>query len=418
MKTAAVSAFFAAAAFAAFFALQGAPGSGAAAHAAAGHGEVPSGGATPKAAPPELGHATGRGGSPHGAHGSVSRSPIAALPMTAPVLNVNEVTFTRADLERAIAQHAVVAGIPPNSLDAQTRDALEAPAYEKLIERHLLGSEARRRGLWPSDAEVKQERDKLTATLPPGKTLDEALKSMGSDEKTFIVDLASDVAIGRLFEKLKAEQPVPDAAHLKQIYEENKAKFAVPDTAQASHILIRVSKDAKPEEVTAALEKVKAIRAEVAGKDAAGFKAVASEKSEDPSARVNGGDLGMFAKGEMVPEFETAAFKLKEGELSEPIRSDFGFHIIRGGGVKKGGQKSFDEVKQIIADREGMRGFMQTVDGMIDGLRKSAKITRVQEPMPSPFAPDDGKGTRVPAWKPGDDNAAPGASPHGGGHPG
>lgn len=409
MKTAALSAFFAVAALGTFLALQGAPGSGKAAHAP-GSPE----GATPGHAPPELGQADSRGGSPHGAHGSISRSAIAALPMTAPVVVVNEVTFTRADLERAISQHAVVSGIPPASLDAQTRDALEAPAYEKLIERQLLGGEARRRGFWPTDEEVTKERDKLAATLPPGKTLAEALKTMGSDEKTFVVDLASDVAISRLFEAMKNEQKVPDEARLKQIYEENKAKFVVPDTAQASHVLIRVAKDAKPEEVKAALEKAKAIRAEVQGKDAAAFKAVASEKSEDPSARTNGGDLGMFAKGDMVPAFEAAAFQLKEGEISEPVRSDFGFHVIRGGGVKKGGQKTYAEMKQMIADREGVRGFMEKIDGMIDELRKNAKITRVQEPMPSPFAPDDGKGTRVPAWKPGSKNAAPGASPHGG----
>src|SRR5438874_2628292 len=75
---------------------------------------------------------------PQGIHDAVSKSKIASLPMSAPVVTVDDVTFTRADLERAISQHAVVAGIPPDSLDAPTRDALEQPAYDKMIERKLL----------------------------------------------------------------------------------------------------------------------------------------------------------------------------------------------------------------------------------------------------------------------------------------
>ncbi|HEY4221650.1 MAG TPA: peptidylprolyl isomerase [Myxococcota bacterium] len=350
---------------------------------------------------------------PHGVHETVSKSAIATLPMTAPVVTVNETTFTRADLERSISQHAVVAGIPPGNLDAQTRDALEQPAYDKMIERKLLSDEARRRNLWPTDDEVKKQRDQMVSSLPAGKTMADMLKAMNSDEKQFNDDIASDVAIGKLFEAMKKEEPPPDDAKLKKIYDDNKDKFVVPDTASAMHILVKVPREAKPEEVKAALDRAKAIRKEVAGKDEATFKKVAADKSEDPSAKQNGGDMGTFAKGDMVKEFEEAAFKLKPGELSEPIRTDFGWHIIRGGGQKKGGQKSFAEMKQMIADREGVKGFMDKVDGLIDGLRAKAKITRIVQPLPSPFSQEDEKGTHVPAWKPGANNAKPGsANPH------
>lgn len=375
--------------------------------------EAPASEKTPTVAPQGLGDAPPIDGSAaHGIHGSVSRSQISVLPMTAPVVTVDDVTFTRAELERAIAQHAVVAGIPPSAIDAPTRDALEAPAYEKLVERHLLGREAKKRKLWPTDDEVKVESEKLKKTIPEGKTFAEALQSMGTDEKSFMEDLASDVAIGKLFESMKKEAPALDEAALKKVYEENKDKFVVPDTAEASHILVRVAKDAKPEEVSAALEKAKVIRKEVAGKDEATFKKVATEKSEDPSAKANGGSLGSFARGDMLPAFEEVAFKLKAGALSEPVRSDFGWHIIRGGGSKKGSQKTFEEMKPMIAQREEMKGFMEKVDALIDSLRKQAKIVRVQEPAPSPFS-EDGKGSQVPSWKPSGGNVKPGATnPH------
>lgn len=371
---------------------------------------------TPEVAPPDLGRAKPADGSAHGVHGSISRSQIAALPMTAPVVSVDDVTFTRADLERAIAQHAVVAGIPPSAVDAPTRDALESPAYEKLVERHLLGREAKKRGLWPTDAEVNAEADKLKQTIPPGKTFAEALASMGTDEKGFVADLASDVAIGKLFEALKKEMGPPDDAALKKVYEENKDKFKIPDTAEAAHILVRVEKGAKPDAERAALDKIKGIRKELVGKDEDTFKKVATEKSEDPSAKLNGGNLGKFARGDMVKEFEDAAFKLKKGELSEPIRSDFGWHLIRGGGSSKGEQKKFEEVKPMIAQREEMKAMMDKVDLLIADLRKAAKITRVQEPVPSPFG-NEGGGSQVPGWKPTGANAKPGAvNPHGAVH--
>ncbi len=350
---------------------------------------------------------------PHGIHDAVSRSTIATLAMDAPIAQVDDVTFTRADLERSIAQHAAVAGIPPANLDAPTRDALEEPAYEKLIERKLLSDEARRRNLWPSDDEVNKERDRLLGTLPKGQTLQDVLAQMHSDEKTFTTDVASDVAIGKLFEALKKETPPPPDAEVKKFYEENKAKFVVPDTTSAFHILVAVKKDAKPDEVAAALKKAEDIRKQVAGKDEATFKKVAADKSDDPQAKQNGGDLGTFAHGDMVKAIDEAAFKLKKGEVSKPVRSPFGFHILRGGGVHKGGQKTYADMKQTIIDRQGVKQFMAKVDGLIDSLRRKAKITRLVEPLPSPFSKDDGKGTRVPAWRPTRENALPGsANPH------
>lgn len=378
-------------------------------------------GKTPVVAPPELGQAKPADGSAHGVHGSVSRSQISALPMTAPIVSVDDVTFTRADLERAIAQHAVVAGIPPTALDAPTRDALEQPAYEKLIERHLLGKEAKKRTLWPTDAEVNAEAAKLKATIPPGKTFEEALASMGTDEKGFLGDLASDVAIGKLFEAIKKEMGAGGDAALRKVYEENKDKFKVPDTAEAAHILVRVQKGAPPAEDKVALDKIKAIRKEVAGKDEATFKKIATEKSEDPSAKMNGGSLGKFARGDMVKEFEDAAFSMKAGEISQPVRSDFGWHLIRSNGSTKGSQKSFEEMKPMIAQREEMKMMMDKVDALIADLRKGAKIVKVQEPLASPISDPRAKGSQVPAWKPSGANVKPGANnphaPPGGGAP-
>jgi peptidyl-prolyl cis-trans isomerase SurA len=99
------------------------------------------------------------------------------------------------------------------------------------------------------------------------------------------------------------------------------------EEVRASHILINTSPDALPSDTLAAWQKIQSIRQRVAGGE--DFGKVAAELSEDPSARQNGGDLGYFTAMAMVYAFEDAAFKTKVGEVSQPIRTRFGYHIIK-----------------------------------------------------------------------------------------
>ena len=116
---------------------------------------------------------------------------------------------------------------------------------------------------------------------------------------------------------------------------------------RASHILVKVDKDASPEVVAAAKTKIEAIRDRlVKGED---FAKVAAEVSDCDSGRRAGGSLGAFSKGVMVPEFEKATEGLKVDELSQPVRSSFGFHIIRREKLREGGQIPLDKVEMGIS---------------------------------------------------------------------
>ena len=95
----------------------------------------------------------------------------------------------------------------------------------------------------------------------------------------------------------------------------------------ASHILLRINQGATSQEARAVLDKIQKIREEIlAGKD---FNKAAEEYSEDPSAKMNGGNLGYFTAFQMVGPFEDAAFNLKAGEVSQPVRTSFGYHLIK-----------------------------------------------------------------------------------------
>lgn len=352
---------------------------------------------------------------PTGSHGggAVARSQLAELDASTVVLKVDGEPFTKADIERTMSQAAALAGIPPDMLDGEMKDAFEAPAYEKVIERVLLGKEAKRRNLWPSDDEAKKSRDEMIKSLPKGKTLDDVLKKLNTDEATFAKDVTADVAIGKLLKALEAEMPPPAAAVIDKVYAENKAVFVVPDTAAASHILLKLDATATNDVVAEANKKAKEIKQLVTGKDQKTFATVARERSEDSVTAARGGDLGVFKKGDVFPEIEELAFKLKAGDVAGPVQTERGLHIVRAGGVTKGRVVPEKEAKAVIAEREKVKAFMQRVDDLTAELRKAAKIERLVEPMPSPLMDPAERGSKVPDWRARGGNALPGmTSPH------
>ena len=132
-------------------------------------------------------------------------------------------------------------------------------------------------------------------------------------------------------------------AAMRERYDARKLNYATPEQRKASHILVKIPSDASDEAVAAAKKKAEDILARIRkGED---FAALAKAESDDPGSAKQGGDLGFFGKGVMDPAFEEAAFALKKGEVSEPVRSSFGFHIIKLEDISGGTVKSFDEVK-------------------------------------------------------------------------
>ena len=185
--------------------------------------------------------------------------------------------------------------------------------------------------------------------LDKGAEIEEKLKDL---KKRLVVE-------SFLKKKVETESQVSDA-DLQKFYEQNKEKFKTGEQIKASHILVKTEKEAKD------------VQAQI--KAGGNFEELAKKHSADSSA-AKGGDLGWFGKGSMVPVFEKAALALKEGQVSDVVKSDFGFHIIKLTGKRAAGIRPLEEVKDQIKGAIMPTKQQEVFQKIKEELKKSAKIT-------------------------------------------
>jgi len=177
---------------------------------------------------------------------------------------------------------------------------------------------------------------------------------------------------------LLAQVKVADE-EVKAWYDGHKDRYQSPEERRASHILV-LDKDKDPAKTKAAAE---AILKEVQAQPAK-FADIARSRSQDPGSAAKGGDLGFFGRGMMVKAFDDAAFKLKDGEISGVVQSEFGYHIIKLTGIRGGKQRPLDEVRpEIVAElkhqaaakrfAEAAEAFSNTVYEQSDSLKPAAE---------------------------------------------
>jgi peptidyl-prolyl cis-trans isomerase C len=190
-----------------------------------------------------------------------------------------------------------------------------------------------------------------------------------------------------------AKDALTDAA-MHKVYDEAVKSMPPEEEVHARHILIRAAQgDQKAGDE--AKKKLDAIIVRLKGGE--DFEKVAKETTEDPSGKTNGGDLGWFTKEQMVPEFADAAFNLKQGELSAPVHTQFGWHVIKSEGKRTKPAPNFDEVKPQLEQYVTRKAQAE----LVTKLRAEAKIERLDKKAdvtPAPAAPAPAPAT-APAKK-------------------
>ncbi|MDL1958703.1 MAG: peptidylprolyl isomerase [Deltaproteobacteria bacterium] len=150
-------------------------------------------------------------------------------------------------------------------------------------------------------------------------------------------------------------------------YKGHKEEFTSPESVKACHILLKVPEGADEKAWKEAESKAKDIKKKLEnGED---FAELAKKYSDDPGSKNKGGDLGFFTKGRMVPEFESAAFSLKPGEMSGPVKTDFGYHIIEVKEKKAASTKALAEVQAQIRQTLQREKQQQLQDELIEKLK-------------------------------------------------
>lgn len=235
----------------------------------------------------------------------------------AEVLKLGDRTFTADEFEPyftiALRQLMSQQGMAPDPSMLAQFGGMRPNFLDQFATQQVLLAQAEEDGLSATDAEVKAEVDKAKASA--GENFQGLLTQAGfADEAQLQSYISDSLTIQKVVAQLQGTVEVTDA-QVAAFYKQNAEQFQQPEQVCARHIL--VAEKAKADELYTEITE---------GGD---FAALAQANSTDPGSKVKGGDLGCFGAGQMVPPFEEAAFATAVGDTSEPVQSDFGFHIIR-----------------------------------------------------------------------------------------
>jgi len=235
-------------------------------------------------------------------------------------VTVNGVDIERAMVDRQVAILVPQAGVTnPASVEEVRQEVLE-----QLITQELLWQMAEDRGYIVDDAAVYQRLQGVKGEFRSEEEFRAQVEAGGFNEATYLEDLRQRLSVEQLISEDVARRSRVSNEEIDQFYVENLDAMQLPEEIHASHILIEVERD---DETAAAAAREKIDELLARARSGSDFGTLAREHSEGPTA-TQGGDLGFFGRGQMVAPFERAAFALQPGEISDVVRTQFGFHII------------------------------------------------------------------------------------------
>ena len=242
---------------------------------------------------------------------------------------------------------------------------LEEKALDQAIGAKLLLDRAQELDIPLMAADIDAEVSKVVTQVGGPENYKKALDAQGITEVQFRKELEKGAKVNKLVEQACAGVADPTEDEVAKFYEAHKAEFVVPHQVLCQHILVKGSDDA-------ALDKIKAIRERIVS-GGADFAEEAKKNSDCPSGQ-EGGSLGWFGRGMMVPEFDKVAFEMKKGEVSGVVSTQFGYHIIYKADEKGGDAQTLVDVHDQIKDllRHESRG--RAMDSFVAGLKANAKV--------------------------------------------
>ena len=285
------------------------------------------------------------------------------------VATVNGQNITKQQLQDLFNAAIQSSGSKVGDLNAQQQLGGYTQLLQDLIMDKLVAEAASTEKV--SDADVDAELAKIKGQFPDEKAFQDQIAQAGMTPEKLKENIRTGLQQSRWMKsQVKTTDVTDDQA--KTFYESNIKEFEQPQTVKASHILFMVDPDASPDVVKQKEEAAaKAAERAAAGED---FTKLAKELSEEPGASESGGDLGFFPKDRMVPEFAEAAFAQKVGDISKPVKTQFGWHVIKVTDKKEAGTVPFDQVKEQVVSYLKSTNQREAVQAVLNKLKESAKI--------------------------------------------
>jgi peptidyl-prolyl cis-trans isomerase SurA len=257
---------------------------------------------------------------------------------------------------------------------AEERTKVLKSSLNTLIGEKLMEEQIRELGLAVTEAELEAAVSDVRKqnNVTEEAQFERLLSGEGFTVKTYKEFLRNQMSRMKLVQMKVTPKVKVSEEDLKAAYTQYSKMESGDAEVHARHILVQVDAKATPEKVEAARQKALKL-AEEARKPGVDFAELAKAKSEGPSAS-DGGDLGFFRRGVMVPAFERVAFTLKEGEVSEPVRTQFGWHVLKVEERRAVDVAPFEQVKAELENRLKMQKTEKFVEQYVQELRQKASV--------------------------------------------
>jgi len=241
-------------------------------------------------------------------------------------------------------------------------------AKDRLVDQTLMSEESKRRNYEVDSAEVNKGMKQWLRQNGGKKSLEKGVHPLIKNQDDLRREVTTQIQFNRLLEEESSCDPVSEE-EARKYYDSRPDLFSTEPLLSASHILKKASTEAEFEEAQKA---VSILRGRVEGGE--DFVELVRQESDDSQ---NDGHLGQFGRGRMVPSFEKAAFALDTGELSEPVRTQFGWHIIQLHEKINPVVTPFEEVSEKVIEYLQERRKDKVFEDFLDGLKQKAEITEV-----------------------------------------
>lgn len=282
---------------------------------------------------------------------------------------VNGVPISTLELNRSFLAHVQV---PYSAVqeDPRAKQVLHQ-ILDSLIDRELLLQQAKSKKMTVTPQQVDTQMQQLAQRFPTPEAFEQALAAQNFTMDTVKKDVEGQLLRQQLVKKEIVDKVQVSARDVQSFYDKNKDKYVEEEQIRARHILVRVPKEASAADD--AKLKGKADEALKRAKKGEDFAALAKELSDDGSKQ-NGGDLGFFPRGRMVGPFEEAAFALQPSQISDVVRTQFGYHVIKVEERKTGRALPFAEAQEQVKEDLTREQTYERYQQYVSGLRSKAKV--------------------------------------------